>query len=270
MTNRSEEFMLTLPSNASIKYYPSNKPNSYKVLLPATLDLDGTWEVAIVNIQYPFNWPNFNEEFVAFVVSVKESEAVREKQAEQQATEGDTPLAYFKAQFRLSSMQHPLDPNDKKLYDYGTEYAKQIGGEIDGTKLLKIPTGYYDSHASLGKYLDNELAKNLPIKGHEELSACQIHCSYDNVTQKISLSTKILVKFRIFPLNDRFTAHIGAGCTPWEIKMFLTDPNCFRVRRAFFSQRHDNIYLLRRSKISNHWSYPGSLTCYSSNSRDPK
>ena len=113
MMNRSEEFMLTLPSNASTKYYPNNKPNSYKVLLPATLDLQRTWEVAIVNIQYPFNWPNFNEEFVAFMVSVKESEAEKEKQKEPQAT-GDTPLAYFKVQCRLSSLQYPLDPNAKK------------------------------------------------------------------------------------------------------------------------------------------------------------
>ena len=79
--------MLTLPSNASTKYYHNNKPNSYKVHLPATLDLEGTWEVAIVNILYPFNWPNFNEEFVACMVSVKERVAEWEKQKEQQATE---------------------------------------------------------------------------------------------------------------------------------------------------------------------------------------
>ena len=72
------------------------KPNSYKVLLPATHDLEGTWEVAIVNIKYPFNWPNFNEEFVAFMVSLKESVVVREKQREQQATEGETPLLILK------------------------------------------------------------------------------------------------------------------------------------------------------------------------------
>ena len=113
--NRSEEFILTLPSNASTKYYPYTKPNSYKVLLPATLHVDGTWVVAIVNIQYPFNWPKFNEEFVAFMVSVKESEPEKETQKEQEATEGDTPLAYFKAQFRLSSMQPPLDRNAKTL-----------------------------------------------------------------------------------------------------------------------------------------------------------
>ena len=79
--------MLTLPSNASTKYYPNTKPNSYKVLPPATLDLEGTLEVTIVNKQYPFNLPNFNEEFVAFMVSVKESEAELENQTEHQATE---------------------------------------------------------------------------------------------------------------------------------------------------------------------------------------
>ena len=115
MMNRSEEFNRTLPSNATTKYYPNNNPNSYKVLLPVTLDLEGTWVVAIVNIQYPFNWPKFNEEFVAFMVSVKESEPEKETQKEQEATEGDTPLAYFKAQFRLSSMQPPLDRNAKTL-----------------------------------------------------------------------------------------------------------------------------------------------------------
>ena len=97
--------MLTLRSNASTKYYPKNKPNSYNVLLPATLDLEGTWEVAIVDIQYPFKWPNFNEGFVAFMLSVKESE--KEKQKDQQPT-GETTLAYFQAQCRLSSLQHPL------------------------------------------------------------------------------------------------------------------------------------------------------------------
>ena len=58
---------------------------------PIHCDLEGTWEVAIVLIQYPFNWPNFNEEFVAFMVSVKESEAEQEKQKEPLAT-GDTPV----------------------------------------------------------------------------------------------------------------------------------------------------------------------------------
>ena len=97
------------------------------------------------------------------MLSVKESVAVREKQKEQQTTEGDTQLAYFKAQCRLSSMQNPLDPNANKLNALESAYAKQSGREFPRTKLMKIPIGYYDSHARLGKYWENEFAKNLPI-----------------------------------------------------------------------------------------------------------
>ena len=133
--------------------------------------MEGTREVAIVDFQYPFNWPNFIEDFVAFMVSVKENEAEKEKQKQKEATV-DTPIAYFKSQCRLSSMHHPLDPYAEKLYDYANEYEKQIGRELDRTKLMKIPTGYYDCPICLGKYLEMEFARNLPIKGDEEQSAC--------------------------------------------------------------------------------------------------
>ena len=115
---------------------------------------------------------------------------------------------------------------------------------------MKIITGYDESPASLGKYLEKEFSKNLPIKGHEELSAIQIHSSYENVTQKISLSTKSIVDFRMITLNDRFNAHLGAVCTPWDNKIFIADPNSFGVRRAFL-HKYTTIYLLRRCKISN-------------------
>ena len=101
---------------------------------------------------------------------------------------------------------------------------------------MKIPTVYYDSPVSLGKYLEKEFAKNLPIYGHEEVSACQIHSSYANVTQKISLSTKSIVDFLMITLNEPFNAHLGAGCTPCDNKFFITDPNCLGVRRAFLNK----------------------------------
>ena len=81
--------------------------------------------------------------------------------------------------------------------------------------------------------MEKEFSRNLPNKGHEEQNVCQIHSSYDNVTQKISLSTKNIVDFRMISLNERFSSHIGAVCTPWDGKIFITDPNCFGTRRAY-------------------------------------
>ena len=133
-------------------------------------------------------------------------------------------------------MQHPLDDRVKKHYDYANEYANQVGLEFAGTKLLKIPNGYYVSPAIHWKYLEKEFARNLPIKGHEEFSACLIKSWNDNHTQKISLSTKNPLDFHMISLMDRFTAHIVAVCSPWDNKTFISYPNCFVLRLAFLHQ----------------------------------
>ena len=43
-------------------------------------------------------------------------------------------------------------------------------------------------------------------------------------------------------LNDRLNAHIGAVCTPWENKMFITDANYFGVRTAFL-HKYKTLYI---------------------------
>ena len=54
-----DSFQITLPSNASHKLFPANKPNSYRVQLQKTLHLEpNQWEVAMVDIQFPNNWYN--------------------------------------------------------------------------------------------------------------------------------------------------------------------------------------------------------------------
>ena len=80
-------------------------------------------------------------------------------------------------------MQHPLDPNAKKVSHYAHDYGNQIGLEVDWTQLMNIPTQYNDSTANLGRYLENEIARNLPIAANEVLSACHMYILYDSVTQ---------------------------------------------------------------------------------------
>ena len=61
-------FYLTLPSNSSDKMFTSNKPQSYRVQLPRPIILDGKWEAALTEIQYPHNWININEKSVIDIV----------------------------------------------------------------------------------------------------------------------------------------------------------------------------------------------------------
>ena len=64
----AEDFIVTLPSNACVTTYPNNQASSYTIALPKTLSLDGDFEVAVGDLQYPHNWTNFSEEYIAFVV----------------------------------------------------------------------------------------------------------------------------------------------------------------------------------------------------------
>ena len=52
------DFYLTLPSNSSMDVYPENTLTHYQTKLPHRIELDGQWEVGLVEIQYPHNWYN--------------------------------------------------------------------------------------------------------------------------------------------------------------------------------------------------------------------
>lgn len=49
------DFYLTLPSNSEPR---TNTTSKFSVFLPHRIELPGKWEVALVEIQYPFSWKN--------------------------------------------------------------------------------------------------------------------------------------------------------------------------------------------------------------------
>jgi hypothetical protein len=52
------QFYVTLPSNASMDTYPNNTVTEYATKLPHPLELDGQWEVGLVEVTYPITWYN--------------------------------------------------------------------------------------------------------------------------------------------------------------------------------------------------------------------
>jgi hypothetical protein len=55
------DFFLTLPSNVS----RNDSTNKYTIRLPKKLQLNGSWEVALVEIQYPYSWKNITGQLQA-------------------------------------------------------------------------------------------------------------------------------------------------------------------------------------------------------------
>ena len=51
-------FYLTLPSNSSMDYYPHNTVAQYTTKLNSSIELDGEWEVGLVEISFPINIEN--------------------------------------------------------------------------------------------------------------------------------------------------------------------------------------------------------------------
>ena len=64
-----DEIQLTLPSNSSIDFFPENKPGLYHTKLSSSLNLEGVWEAAIMEIQYPHNWKNLeNDIYIGMIL----------------------------------------------------------------------------------------------------------------------------------------------------------------------------------------------------------
>ncbi len=51
-----DDIYLTLPSNTMD--FPTNTPAEFRVALPNSLELNGEWELGLVEIQYPYSWNN--------------------------------------------------------------------------------------------------------------------------------------------------------------------------------------------------------------------
>ena len=54
-----DEFQVTLASN--VKSNARNKPADFEIALTRPLDLPGEWEVALIDLSYPYNWINLDK-----------------------------------------------------------------------------------------------------------------------------------------------------------------------------------------------------------------
>lgn len=69
-----EEFYITLLSNSSVHNFPENKTNDFKVQLSKEIYLDGSWDVCLSDVIYPFTFFNVNDKSNKVFITYKKNE----------------------------------------------------------------------------------------------------------------------------------------------------------------------------------------------------
>lgn len=73
MSSPTRDFQVTLISDSSKRYFPNNKPTHFQVHMPTPMLMRdfGPWQVALVDIELPHTWNNFDREvLIAFGVQI--------------------------------------------------------------------------------------------------------------------------------------------------------------------------------------------------------
>ena len=129
MSQISDAFVITLPSNASMQTYTKNRPSNYVVQLPNYVDLSGNWEVAATDIQFSHEWYNLPKDYVLGV------NVYHREQKHTPRNSFDTPQDIELNRWRE---QEPWGTTDQEKFKY---------------RAVMVKRGNYTSFRELGQHI---------------------------------------------------------------------------------------------------------------------
>ncbi|KAF0137783.1 MAG: hypothetical protein FD143_3736 [Ignavibacteria bacterium] len=200
-----EEFIVTLPSNASVTNFPNNKANSYTVALPKTLTLDGDFEVAVGDLQYPHNWTNFEEEYISVLrvdQSPGEQDHIMHLTSYHERKLDDSKQDSFQEKIRDNIKKDSIYPSKRKFKSY----------------MLKVPTGYYVNAGEIAKII---VTKFNTISEYERLD---LQYKYDEATNVLKFTSSNMEWVRILSTKDDLCRILGYGKATKLVNHYIWDP----------------------------------------------
>lgn len=229
----ADEFMVTLPSNASASYYPNNGPNSFKIVLPQTLYLEGDWEMAIIGIQYPFNWPNFTEENLAVV-----SKFINDTSDSYTKTSNETCDTW--------KNEYKLDKGMKELESKVEEYIREEQLDQINYRVLKMPTGYYSGIKEFGEYFSSQFNSYPDIailnESGSSNTSCKLTPVYNPITKTIKFLKENISSFQILSFKKDFAQCIGFETQLWNDQLFVAQADTITQKAHLNNQNSMNVY----------------------------
>jgi hypothetical protein len=133
MADQVEDFWVVLPSSSNMLSNPTNMPADYTVKLRRPIELtQNDWEVAILNVQYPYNWYNFTKDIQLIFVHYSVTVPVRLPSGE--------PV----------ELLFPVAEPGKGSLVYGPSLSASVLGAERLTKaIVTVPRGNYDTIQNL-------------------------------------------------------------------------------------------------------------------------
>lgn len=152
-------FYLTLPSNASMGLYPSNKTCSFTTKLPQAIELvgEGDWEIALVEVLYPMSFFNILKDECHVQLEMRENAksntAEGAKTPTVKAYTFEIPAGYYRT---LESLLSRID-SGKAWFKSGSKFKFSLdsisdyisitiesGGTLTLSNPLKLILGFDD------------------------------------------------------------------------------------------------------------------------------
>ena len=158
-----DSFQITLPSNSSMSYYPENRANAYKTKLIRALDMStAEWDVALIDVQFPQNWPNVLDE-TSLVFIIQYSPSVLANREAQLATRdhGKTDVGPSNgSDGHDTEFDLDADPFDWSWYEELTE-KQCLSLRYVFAKRIIIPTGHYNSMEQIGNFIQEKFSNGV-------------------------------------------------------------------------------------------------------------
>ena len=183
-------FHVTLPSNTCFTLYPSNKPNDYSTQLSKELLLQGDWEAAILDLQYPHSWPNVLDDTEVGVLVMRPILNEMERKAAK-TREGYLPLAKKgEEELEVPGLPKTLATGGglhSLIYRYLYYLGFQKGKEQADCFMFSwtyFPKGHYEST----QHMTQELVQ---VYKHCLYNAVQMHPQYQIQKRTSSISIEV-------------------------------------------------------------------------------
>ena len=174
-------FQLTLISNARMDYCPTNKPADFTTKLVVPKRIEGDWEVALVELQYPHNWNTFlTDAFIGLVLEPPQGVTIDD----------------FKA--NLGKSLETLSKEGHEIYDKIIGDPLVIKNEAAGL-MFRIPKGYYDSITDIIEIMNNEMRECLASSN----GTIELNLAPKNLFSKTVFTKKGIKSITPYSNNDK-------------------------------------------------------------------